>query len=77
MISIVPIEAIFNLIDDDEDVDEQVSEWFTRFITSQLNLINEIYFSFENKEKLLALIKNILEISLQNSKDPFSTSTLD
>jgi hypothetical protein len=35
-----------------------------------------LYDSFIEKKKLLALIKNVLEVYLQNEKDPFSSDTL-
>jgi hypothetical protein len=65
------------VINGDSDLDEDVSEWFTRLMQLLLNDAHFVYPAFAEKVKYLSLVKNIVELSLQQDKEPLSSSTLD
>lgn len=70
-------ERLFVVINSDEELDEDISEWFTRLIQTLLNDVHTVYSVFSDKVKFLSLVKNVVEITLQQDKEPLSSSSLD
>lgn len=52
------------MVNSDEELDEDVSEWFTRLVQMLLNDTHTIYFVFDDKVQCLSLVKKVLEITL-------------
>lgn len=79
LVELSRLEVVFGMVDrasEQNQCSEMVNEWFTRLIASLLNLVPVLHSQFCDKVRLLALVKNVLEATLQKEQDPFSTDSL-
>jgi hypothetical protein len=71
------LERIFLIINDENELDEDVNEWFTRLMALLLNDAPTLFKVFEDKIKYLSLVKKMLEVTLESDKEPLSSCTLE